>query len=211
MQDLGEQKNAFNEVFSDPALESDVYYAPDSKILKKFEKRGGAAYSDNLKKFLETQSLEDAFWAQSDLGKFERLIGKKQQAGTATPAQDVAADAARVMRKEINTMIQDAFKNSENPDLASKFNEAQQGYAKFKEKYPAKIEMDLRKYNEGKIGSDDVLKTLKKEVGREFRYQHGKQYPGIEAAKYPEVWKNFVSQFPGSKQAFKWLGREVKK
>lgn len=200
-------KKEYNNIFETPGVAEEVFYEPSKIDIKKLE-ANAPAFLENFHKFKETNNTLDAHWAQSDLGKYIRSIEKK---GTnATPAQIAAMKSARVIRKDLQSLIEDALNSSENPNLAKSYEKTGKKYAEeFGDLSPA-LEKDLELFNKNKLPASEVMKTLQNKGQRVFRHTKGKEYPGIRKALKESYTANLLSELPFSSKVFEYIKRENK-
>jgi hypothetical protein len=125
-------------------------------------------YHEYLRKYLDNPTLENAHWAQSELGNFVRKYEKRADL---PPSKLKAIKDAQNLRSQLKQGIEDQI--SANPELAGRYSKLSAGYRK--DVAPFENLSAIKKHRAGKISSADLSNALKN--NKEFKHAFGDQFP----------------------------------
>lgn len=145
---------------------------PSSTLFKIAPKK----YTRSLSEFFRNPTLENAHWAQSDLGALGRHYDKVV---TRTSMQNTAANEAETARQSLKDIIQKSLKQAGGDDLSGEYNELGKGYAK--EVLPYTSNENIDKYMDGKMKPQNLVKNLANDDA--FMLSVGKNHPGLNISK----------------------------
>lgn len=138
-------------------------------------------YHKRLQQFIENPTLENAHWAQSDLGKLERSLEKSHANNPLTkPKLDALKQA-----KDYKEKIKEAMFAGNKAKLEKEYNKITKGYAN--EVLPYTTNKAITALEKGELLPKNLIPKLK--GNDKFMIALGKKYPGItinQLARSPE-------------------------
>jgi hypothetical protein len=172
-------KKEYGQLFSE-AESQGISHAPYSSEVTKNSKNiidnSQSKYHDSFKDYLENPTVENAHWAQSDLGALVRhLEGIAEKTGL-TQSQLKTLKAAKDARSQIKKSM---FSNNvfgANPALGIKYSQLSEKYAK--DVVPYTRLSPLSKFEAEKMRPGTSLEKLQKD--EEFMIDLAKKYPGLK-------------------------------
>jgi len=142
---------------------------------KLIEKETTPAYHENLLKFLKDPTLENAHWAQSDLGKLERSLKKSNVINPLPGPKLKALQEVKKAKDSINKAMFEENKLGGNEALSKKYSDIKLGYRK--DVVPYKSIKAISDFESGELLPKDFVRKLKNNT--KFRAQLQKDYPEI--------------------------------
>lgn len=174
----------YNRVWKD-AAEEGLTHAPLSKGIphKNFEEEAGSDYVTRLKEYIKDPTLENAHWAQSDLGKFiDSFKGVKPHE---IPSPKLRAlDEAKTLQEKIKESMFSHNALGTRPHLAKAYSKASENWAK--NVIPYQDIKNIREYAKGKVKSSTLIKNALK--NENFMLNKAEKHPALlahEAAQNP--------------------------
>ena len=134
-----------------------------------------ANYHQKLLEFIKNPTIENAHWAQSDLGKAQRVLEKKAL------NQDLTSHQYKVLNeiKSLKDKIKDNM-FSKAPHLKSAYEKTGQEY--LEQVIPYTTNKSLNLLRKGEMYPEVAIKNLGKNA--KFMNAFGKKYPGMQLNKF---------------------------
>lgn len=146
--------------------------ASESHIVKHSEPR----FHESLQTYTENPTLENAHWAQSELGALERHLDSISKKNGLTPSQVKTLKAVQQARKDIRQSMFSKNAMGANPKLGAEYDQLA---TKYKEKVvPYTSLEDIHAFEAGKMRPKTVVKNLQND--EEFMTKLAKEYPGLK-------------------------------
>lgn len=166
--------NLFNE-----AAGQGLTHANPSKVITKNQteiiKNSQPKYHTSFKEYMANPTIENAHWAQSELGALERHLDKIAQRTGLTPSQIKTYKAVQESRKAIKKAMFSENALGKNPALAMKYEQLADKYKKNVIPYTS-LE-DLSEFEAKRLRPKTAVKNLLND--EEFMINLSKKYPGI--------------------------------
>lgn len=147
---------------------------------KLIQENSTAKYHDALLNFQKEPTLENAHWAQSDLGKFIRHMEKIESKQGLTSTQYKTLKEAKNAQSALQKEMFNKNKLGGNNLLAEKYNKISAGYAN--DVVPYTTKSAISDFQAGKISPEKLVEKLSKDY--EFMQKFSKQYPGIKLNQF---------------------------
>lgn len=145
-------------------------------------------YHEALQDFLEHPTLENAHWAQSDLGHLVRHLEKIEDnakvTGGLTSTQNTTLRQARDAQNRIRQSMFGQNSLGAHPDLAENYQQLSQRYAQ--NVVPYNRLSALTDYEEGRMTPKNLIKNLRKDD--QFMIEMAHRYPGLMAHSPAADW-----------------------
>ncbi len=172
----GLYSNKYNEFF-DKAKAAGINKIEKPKMnLALIQKNSRPKYHQQLLEFTNNPTLENAHWAQSDLGKYVRHMEKVGATNSLSSTQIKAVNEAEKIQSKLKEAMFNNKQLGNKPELAKEYNSISAGYSK--EVVPYSSANALSKYEAGKLSEKDLVKRLNKDYA--FMTAFKKQYPQIK-------------------------------
>jgi hypothetical protein len=171
-----EYSNLFNEAASKGltnAIPLDIVMHNSQQIVKNSIPK----YHTSLKKYIENPSIENAHWAQSELGALERHLDKISNKNGLTPSQIKTYKAVKEARKGIKKSMFSDNALGANPGLAMKYEQLGNKYRENVIPYTSLEDLSLAE--SGKLRPKTAVQNLLKD--EEFMMKLAKKNLGIFA------------------------------
>ncbi|HWW39677.1 hypothetical protein [Pedobacter sp.] len=176
--EMGIAKKDYTKLFSEAHNAGLTHALPSPKIVdmhSNIVKNSQPKFHTALKKYLAEPTIENAHWANSELGAFERHLDSISRKTGLTPSQIKTYKNVLETRKGIKEAMFSKNAFGSNPKLAM-------GYTNLANKYrenviPYTRLEDLSEYEAGKMRPKTAVKNLLKD--EEFMVQLAKNHPGI--------------------------------
>ena len=146
--------------------------ASESHIVKHSEPR----FHESLQTYVENPTIENAHWAQSELGSLERHLDSISKKNGLTPSQIKTLKAVQQARKGIKESMFSKNAMGANPKLGKEYDQLASKYKE--EVVPYTSLEDIHQYQAGKMRPKTVVKNLQND--EEFMTKLAKQYPGLK-------------------------------
>ena len=163
----------------DEAAENGITHAiPSKEILKNQStiiKNSTPKHHESLKNYLSNPTIENAHWAQSELGSLQRHLDKISQKNGLTPTQLKTYKAVEDTRKSIKNSMFSENSLGKNNELALRYKNLSEKYKNNVIPY-TRLE-DLSEFEFGKLRPKTAIKNLLND--EEFMIKLAKKYPGI--------------------------------
>lgn len=176
---VAEAKKDYGSLFQKAANEGITHAKPpksvtasESHIVKHSEPR----FHESLQTYIENPSIENAHWAQSELGALERHLDSISKKNGLTPSQIKTLKAVQQARKGIKESMFSKNAMGANPKLGKEYDELATKYKE--EVVPYTSLEDIHEYQQGKMRPKTVVKNLQKD--EEFMTKLAKEYPGLK-------------------------------
>lgn len=128
--------------------------------------------------FLDEPTLENAHWAQSDLGKYIRKKTKINNQTGLMSDQLEGLNQADSLQQEIRDLMSSHLRANGHDDLADAYSELTKNYGD--DVIPYTKNSDIRKYQNKEISADRLVTDLgKTKANEEFMLAKGKDHPNI--------------------------------
>ncbi len=171
--------NAYNQFFNQARNEGIEYVKPPKIDTKEIIKHSQSKFHEALTDYLKDPTLENAHWAQSDLGMLIRhLKDLDKRVGLASPQQTALKKAIEAQQKIRKNMFKETNLGA-HPELSDEYSALSQDYAK--NVVPYKQMQELTDYENKKLKPSKLIKSLLK--NDEFMLGLGKEYPEIQLNK----------------------------
>jgi hypothetical protein len=169
-------KEQYKNLF-DKASEEGLTHVSIPKIeTENIIKQSRQDYHEALTKFLKNPTLENAHWAQSDLGALVRHLTKLDESvGLSSPKQKTLVDAIKA-KNDIQRSMFSENKLGRRPDLGEKYAQLSEDYAK--NVIPYRQLDELTEFENKKLKAKNMVKSLLK--NDEFMLGLGKKYPQLK-------------------------------
>ena len=175
---LGIAKQDYSDLFREAAMNNLTHAIPAKTVTKntaEIVKNSIPKYHTSLKKYIETPTIENAHWAQSELGALQRHLDKISQKTGLTPSQVKTYKAVKEARSGIKKSMFSENAFGKNPGLALKYENLG---TKYKENViPYTSLEDLSEFEAGRMRPKTAVKNLLND--EEFMINLSKKYPGI--------------------------------
>lgn len=175
---LSVAQKEYGELFSTAAEKGYTHALPTEGVKKQADlilKNSPARFHPAYEKYLADPTIENAHWAQSELGALERYYDKLSSTNPLTPTQHKAAKAVSNARKEIKKAMFQENALGGNPALASRYDNLA---TKYRENViPYTRLQELSEVEAGKMRPSTARKRLMKD--EEFMIQLANKYPGL--------------------------------
>lgn len=132
-------------------------------------------FNQSLRDFQNLPSIENAHRAQSDMGKFVSHLQKLERNNPLTSEQHRALTNAMDAQDRLRGAMYTNFLRHDRPDLAARYGETTQGYAR--DVIPYTRNKKIRDYTSGSLSAPDLIEALSK--NHEFMTRFRNQYPEI--------------------------------
>jgi hypothetical protein len=176
---IAEAKKDYGSLFEKAANEGITHAKPpksvtasEAHIVKHSEPR----FHESLQTYTENPTIENAHWAQSELGALERHLDSLSKKNGLTPSQIKTLKAVQQARKGIKESMFSKNAMGANPKLGKEYDQLA---AKYKEEVvPYTSLEDIHEYEAGKMRPKTVVKNLQND--EEFMTKLAKEYPGLK-------------------------------
>ena len=175
---LNEAKSDYSNLFKEASNEGLNFAIPLNIVknnAKEIVKNSIPKYHTSLTKYMDHPSIENAHWAQSELGALERHLDKISQKTGLTPSQVTTYKAVKKAREGIKKSMFSENAFGANTKLAEKYNKLSNKYRENVIPY-TRLE-DLMEFESGKLRPKTAVKNLLND--EEFMINLSKKYPGI--------------------------------
>lgn len=136
-------------------------------------------YKESLKDLLANPSLENAHWAQSDLGALTRHMENLSKQNPLTSSQiKVLQKAKEAQKKILGSMFQ---ASSKNPELSAEYEKLSTGYNK--DVVPFKSIPEIDEYADKKLKAGNLIKSLGSNDA--FMLEMGHKFPQLQILTHP--------------------------
>jgi hypothetical protein len=176
LQDKSAIKNTYE------GLYKDLFKSAEEQGIKEIEKPKGkinsiientpATYHKTLQKFIDEPTLENAHWAQSDLGKLERSLEKAHENNPLTKPKLGALKQAKDYKEKLKRAMFSADKGK----LEKEYNKISEGYKN--DVLPYTTNKSITKFGKDELLAKNLISNLKK--NDKFMIALGEKYPGIK-------------------------------
>jgi hypothetical protein len=175
---LNEAKKEYGQLFNEAGQQGLTHAIPPVEILKNrklINQNSSSKYHRSFNEFLQDPTLENAHWAQSELGALERHLTNLEMKIGLTPIQHKTLKAVNEARQQIK---QSMFNNNvlgANPELAEKYGQLSN---KYKEKVIPYTRLEQLSETESKrmLPKNAVKELLKDD---QFMIELSRRYPGL--------------------------------
>ena len=168
----------YRQLFQDAAQQG-VQSAVPTRAVRRAENQivnhSTPKYHESLQLYLNNPSVENAHWAQSELGSFIRHLESIEQRTGLTPTQQRTYRAALNARRDIRDSMFGNNAFGRNPQLAERYNQLSNEYRE--NVIPYNRLEDLSEFEEGRMRPKKALKGLTKD--EQFMIDLAHRYPGI--------------------------------
>jgi len=169
-------ESKYNQLFDKAASEGIKEIShPDIKY-KMIIKNSVPKYHESLMKFVEDPTLENAHWAQSDLGKLQRSLESSNERVPLTSTQNNTLKAAKEAKEKIKDAMFSKTNLGSHPELAKEYETITHGYKS--DVIPYASNKALTSFEKGEIYPKSLIDKLRK--NDKFMLELGKKYPGIK-------------------------------
>jgi hypothetical protein len=134
-------------------------------------------HHDALKKFLDNPTLENAHWAQSDLGFAERHLKKIHDTTGLSSGKLATLKNIKEARNRIKEAMFKEKNMQKNPEFEQHYNQLSDDY--LEKVVPYKSLEDLSQFENKKLKASNLVKSLSNKSNDEFMIAMGKKYPQI--------------------------------
>lgn len=173
-QKIAEFNKGYNELFG-TAKNAGVESVKTPKLnLSSISDYATKKESKSLNKFLKNPTIENAHWAQSDLGKLARDLGDKKIKSGLTSTEKKSLEAIKDARKRIKGSVYTELRKNA-PELIDDYASLTSRYAK--EMVPFNRLQPLSSVEAGKIKPSTALNKISK--NEEFMLSKGGEFPEI--------------------------------
>tara|TARA_R110000868_G_scaffold335547_1_gene596443 strand:+ start:26576 stop:27796 length:1221 start_codon:yes stop_codon:yes gene_type:complete len=177
---LGQAQKDFGDLFGS-AAEQGFTHAPPLKSVTKHQaeivKNSVPKYHKSLQKYLADPTIENAHWAQSELGALTRHLDSVSKKVGLTPSQVKTYKAAVEARKGVQDSMFSKNALGDHPFLGEKYNELRNKYRE--EVIPYTRLEELGEVEQKRMRPGKAVKSLMNDD--EFMIQLSKRYPGLLA------------------------------
>ena len=146
--------------------------ASENHIVEHSEPR----FHESLQTYIENPTVENAHWAQSELGALERHLDSISKKNGLTPSQIKTFKAVQQARKGIKESMFSKQAMGANPKLGKEYDQLAQKYKE--EVGPYTSLEDIHQFEAGKMRPKTVVKNLQRD--EEFMTKLAKDYPGLK-------------------------------
>ena len=133
-------------------------------------------FHESLQTYIENPTVENAHWAQSELGALERHLDSISKKNGLTPSQIKTFKAVQQARKGIKESMFSKQAMGANPKLGKEYDQLAQKYKE--EVVPYTSLEDIHQFEAGKMRPKTVVKNLQRD--EEFMTKLAKDYPGLK-------------------------------
>jgi hypothetical protein len=175
---LNEAKQDYGQLFNEAAQQGITHAIPPVDILKNrklINQNSSSKYHRLYNDFLQNPTLENAHWAQSELGSLERHLTQLESRTGLTPIQQKTLKAVKDTRDKIKQSMFNKNVMGSHPKFSEKYNQLS---AKYKEKVIPYTRLEQLSEVEAKRMKP---KTAVKELlnDDQFMIELSKRYPGL--------------------------------
>jgi len=177
-QKINEAKEEYGRLWEDAAKEGITHVPPTDEIIEnrlQVLKHTPTKHHQSLDNYLTNPTLENAHWAQSELGSLIRHYEDIYDKQGLSPSQQRTLRAARKIQNSIHDTM---FSNNHfgiHPELEERYTDLSNRYKK--EVIPYKRLEELSAFEKNKMRPKTAVKKLK--ADEEFMIQLAKRYPGL--------------------------------
>lgn len=150
---------------------SDLVYNQRKIITQNSTPKHHRAYNE----YLQNPTLENAHWAQSELGALERHLNKISDKNGLTPIQHKTLKAANKAREDIKKSMFSENGLGKSPALGERYNQLSEEYRKKVIPY-TRLE-ELSDVEKGRMRPKSAIKSLRND--EQFMIDLAKKYPGL--------------------------------
>jgi hypothetical protein len=177
---LNAAQKDFGELFKDAANKGFMHAPPVKEVTKnqaEIIKNSVPKYHNSLKRYVNDPTIENAHWAQSELGSFIRHLDSISKKQGLTPSQVKTYKSAVNARKGIHDSMFDKGALGNQSELAGRYNELRNKYRN--EVIPYTRLEEISEVEGKRMRPKTALKGLMND--EEFMIQLAKRYPGLLA------------------------------
>lgn len=177
---LSKAQNDFGQLFKEAADKGFLHAPPVKEVTKnqgEIIKNSVPKYHNSLKRYVNEPTIENAHWAQSELGSFIRHLDSVSKKQGLTPSQVKTYKAAVNARKGIHDSMFDKGALGNQSELAGRYNELRNKYRN--EVIPYTRLEEISEVEGKRMRPKTALKGLMND--EEFMIQLAKRYPGLLA------------------------------
>jgi hypothetical protein len=171
-------KKDYGNLFQQAAEEGVNYAVPLKETAQSapfITKHTTAKYSNSLNDYLKNPTLENAHWAQSELGYLTRHLEEIEKKNGLTPSQAKLYRAAKDSRDQIRQVMFNDNAFGSRPHLGEKYNQLSEAYKQ--DVVPYRRLEPISEFEAKKMKASTALDQLRKDD--EFMIQMASRYPGI--------------------------------
>lgn len=183
LKDKDAVKSLYNAKYTglfDQAAQQGITHVSIPKInINTIKDSGMPKYYKSLQKFMTNPTLENAHWAQSELGGLERNLQKVAERTGLTPAQTKAYNEAIKAKEKIRKVMFSEHNLGSQPELAKTYEKLTHGYKQ--DVIPWNSAKGLEDFRRGKLKASSLTKKLIS--NDEFLAQLGGNYPSLKINK----------------------------
>jgi hypothetical protein len=175
---LAQAKKDYSTLFNDAETQGINSVQPTEKILKNKQEiidNSQEKYHDSLKKYLDDPTVENAHWAQSELGALERHFNQIDKRSGLTPSQINTYKAVTETRNALKKAMFSDNALGANPLLGMRYQNLAEKYKT--DVIPYTSLEELSDVEAGKLRPKTAVKKLLS--NEEFMINLSKRYPGL--------------------------------
>lgn len=175
---LGNARTQYGDLFNEAAQEGITHAIPPVGILRNRDlitRNSSAKHHRLYNQYLENPTLENAHWAQSELGSLERHLEKIENKQGLTPIQHQTLRAANQARQQIRASMFNHENLGRNPFLSDRYQHLSNQYRENVIPYTRLEELSETEAN--RLRPKTAVKELLKDD--QFMIELARRYPGI--------------------------------
>lgn len=170
-----EARTEYGELFNDATKKGIGIVPPPAINAKEIIKNSTPIYHRSLEQYLNHPSLENAHWAQSELGGFLRHLDSINKKTGLTPTQNRTYKIASKAQQDIKQAMFSKNRFGAHPELAER-------YTNLSNKYRGKVVPytrleDISQYESGKLKASSAINGLRNDD--QFMIELSHRYPGL--------------------------------
>lgn len=175
---LNEARSEYGNLFNDAAKQGITHVPPPRSAVinrSRITANSQSKHNKSLNEYLQNPTLENAHWAQSELGSLERYLNSIADKTGLTPTQHKTLKAVEAAKKDVRDSMFSNHIFGSNSDLAKRYDHLSN---KYKEKVIPYTRLKQLTQTEGKKMKP---KTAVKELlnDDQFMIELSKRYPGL--------------------------------
>lgn len=177
---LNAAQKDFGELFKDAADKGFMHAPPLKEVIRnqaEVIKNSVPRHHNSLKRYLNDPTLENAHWAQSELGALTRHLDSISKKNGLTPSQVKTYKAAISARKGIHDSMFDKNVLGNQSELSGRYQDLRNKYRE--EVIPYTRLEEISEVEDKRMRPKTALKDLMND--EEFMIQLAKRYPGLLA------------------------------
>jgi len=177
-QAINQARHEYGQLFNEAAQQGISHAIPPVTILRNRQlitRNSAAKHHRAYNEFLENPTLENAHWAQSELGALERHLNNLENKNGLTPIQHRTLRAANQARQDIRQSMFNQNVLGANPQLAERYNQLSNQYREHVIPYTRLEQLSETEQNRM------LPKTAVKELlnDDQFMIELSRRYPGL--------------------------------